>query len=140
MERNCEIAEFIKVIELIDAEKFYAETFTEPNSGCWLWAPGSVSHGYREPTSRVLKGPAPKGWARGLKIHRASWILKNKTPIERGNYICHKCDTTICINPDHLFSGSPKENMRDMHQKGRANTSREIRGKRLWPNSRYNKQ
>ncbi len=34
--------------------------------------------------------------------------------------VCHKCDVTLCINPDHLFVGTAKDNMQDMISKGRA--------------------
>ena len=33
----------------------------------------------------------------------------------------HKCDNTICINPEHLKIGTQKENIADMFLKGRAN-------------------
>jgi hypothetical protein len=39
-----------------------------------------------------------------------------------GELVCHKCDTPLCCNPDHLFAGSAKDNFLDMKQKGRAKT------------------
>lgn len=34
--------------------------------------------------------------------------------------VCHRCDVTLCCNPDHMFLGTHRENMRDMAAKGRA--------------------
>ena len=40
-------------------------------------------------------------------------------PIKDDYYICHKCDVPACCRPDHLFQGSPKENVLDALAKGR---------------------
>lgn len=48
--------------------------------------------------------------------HRISWIIHNG-PIPNGMLICHKCDQRSCINPDHLFIGTYKDNSQDASQK-----------------------
>lgn len=51
--------------------------------------------------------------------HRVSWEL-TYGPIPDGRFVLHRCDVRTCINPDHLFLGSHKDNMRDMAVKRRS--------------------
>lgn len=87
-------------------EKFY---IPEPNSGCWLWVGGVGKRGY---------GRFCWEGDNEFKAHRASWIL-NCGPISNDLHVLHKCDTPICVNPNHLFLGTQADNMADMIAKGR---------------------
>lgn len=89
-------------------ERFEEKYIPEPNSGCWLWTATSVRGGY---------GMIKSGDKNHL-AHRVSWSLyRGDIPDEM--LVCHSCDTPACVNPDHLFLGSQKDNMRDMLSKDR---------------------
>lgn len=52
--------------------------------------------------------------------HRISWMV-HRGEIPKGLCVLHKCDNPICINPEHLFLGTPLDNSFDMRKKGRQN-------------------
>lgn len=77
-------------------------------SGCWVWKAGKNKFGYGRARFRGKRHGA----------HRIAWLLY-KGEIPRDMWVLHKCDNTSCVNPDHLFLGTPKDNTHDMMKKGR---------------------
>jgi hypothetical protein len=87
--------------------RFEKNYIPEPNSGCWLWI-GSLGGGAYGTIG--VEG-------RTIKAHRLSLRLVGRDGPER--CCLHRCDTPICVNPDHLTLGTHKDNMLDMVAKGR---------------------
>lgn len=73
------------------------------NEGCWNWAGSTNGKGYGQMTFR----------GRGITAHKASYEA-HIGPIPSGMLILHKCDNRACINPEHLYAGTYKDNRRDM--------------------------
>lgn len=77
-------------------------------SGCWVFNPGKGAHAYGRLS---IKGKM-------VGAHRIAWELF-KGPLPPDTFVCHRCDVPRCVNPDHLFVGSAKDNVHDMAMKGR---------------------
>lgn len=79
-----------------------------PFSGCWIWMGGTVVKGYG---ALIINN-------KSIYAHRLSYSIHNGE-IPHGMMVCHTCDVTLCVNPNHLFLGTAFDNNMDKVSKGR---------------------
>ena len=93
-------------------ERIWEKVIPVPESGCWLWTGATFNHG--RPQLRM-------GNRVVLAARQAYLAFRGQEPGDL--CVCHKCDTPGCINPAHLSVGSQRDNILDMHAKGRQHSN-----------------
>lgn len=87
-------------------ERFWSKVDVCESLRCWHWRGHRDENGY----GKFLVG------GKCVTASRVAFFLRNG---EWPNHACHKCDNPPCCNPDHIFSGTHQDNMRDMMEKRR---------------------
>lgn len=98
------------LFELPTAEERYHSSYIKKGTNeCWEWCGPRNKHGYGRFLYRHKETTA----------HRKGWEFANGKKPPADILVCHKCDNPPCQNPNHLFLGTPLDNMQDMVKKGR---------------------
>jgi hypothetical protein len=96
-----------------DVNRFWSRVaITADNKKCWEWTGCKDRDKYG-----VISLKQGKVW-RNSFCHRVSWEL-SKGEIPDGLLVLHTCDNPSCVNPNHLFVGTNKDNIDDRSKKGR---------------------
>lgn len=92
-------------MKISESERFIRKV--KKTDYCWLWTGYLKPNGYGQ-----FRG------SKSMLAHRSSYFIFIGDIPENMN-VLHMCDNPPCVNPAHLFLGTQKDNMRDMHSKNR---------------------
>jgi HNH endonuclease len=85
-------------------------SFPASKSGCWEWIGAKGHNGY----GLIGLGRAAEGQVRA---HRLSHKIFNGG-LPKNKLILHRCSNKGCVNPDHLFAGTYRDNLIQAYREG----------------------
>jgi len=92
-------------------DRFMSYVKPDPITKCWEWTGGKHRQGYGMFQNSSIK--------RTITAHRFSAIIHGLDI--SGPVLRHTCHNTGCCNPEHLITGTHKDNTQDMIKAGRSN-------------------
>ena len=96
-------------------ERWASKVQLDEKTNCWEWKGAKYRKGYGH-FRRFINGK----WGME-KAHRFSYEYFNEVTKDsmNGLVVCHTCDNPSCVNPEHLFIGTYKDNIQDCISKDR---------------------
>lgn len=90
-------------------DRFWSKVDRRNPDECWPWLASADQRGYG-----VFYCDGKR-----QRATRVSWAIENGKPFPTDLDACHTCDNPGCVNPAHIWPGTPSENAKDALRKGR---------------------
>lgn len=103
--------------------RFWAAVDRRGDDECWPW-----TKSLRNKNNPHGSYGAIKQGEKLLNSHCVSFAIHHGE-VPKGKIVLHSCDNRLCCNPKHLSAGTPGKNIKEMHERGRANMPI---GERAW--------
>lgn len=94
-------------------DRLLALSVIDPVTQCWNWIGATIVSG-----SGLRYGAIKVDGKREL-AHRVSFLEFKGRKLPRNHVGAHRCDNSLCVNPDHIRPGTQKSNIRESVARGR---------------------